>query len=65
MTTKYKADCDAFKASQLFKALTDPEGLGATPQIRRMYLTNRIMDAFEEGWSACDSVDSARGDSNG
>lgn len=60
MTTKYKADCDAFKESELFKALTDPEGLGATPEIRRMYLTNRIMDAFEEGWSACDSPDNGR-----
>lgn len=57
MTTKYKRDCDAFKESELFKSLTNPEGLGSTPEDRRFYLKNRILTAFEEGWSACDSPD--------
>jgi hypothetical protein len=57
MDTKYKRDCDAFRASALFRTLTNPDGLGTTPEDRRFYLSNRIMDAFEEGWSACDLED--------
>ncbi len=56
MTTQYKRDCDAFRNSELFKSLSDPEGLGSTAEARRVYLTNRLMDAFEEGWSARDAL---------
>jgi hypothetical protein len=56
VTTKYKKDCDAFRASELFKKLSDPTSLGVWPQSRHL-LENRLMDAFEEGWTSCDSPD--------
>jgi hypothetical protein len=61
--TPYKKASDAWLQSEAFQTLSEPTTLGASP-LNRLYLENRLRDAFAAGWNArgeCTAVETADG----